>query len=175
MVMSTATLVSVEEYLGTSYRPDCDYVDGSLLERNVGQKDHSKLQCMLIVWFHERRRALGIEVFPEQRIRVSGKRFRIPDVCLVQIPEPDEQVFTQPPYICIEVVSPDDSFPKLQERLDEYLAMGVPNVWVLDPASQRAWRILREGHLEALEGVLRTNDQKVSLPLADLFAPDTAE
>ena len=53
--------------------------------------------------------------------------------------------------------------------------MGVPNVWVLDPASQRAWRIVREGHLEALDGVLTTADLKVSLPLADLFTPDTAE
>ena len=42
--MRTAALVSLEEYLATSYHPDCDYVDGMLTERNVGQKDHSKLQ-----------------------------------------------------------------------------------------------------------------------------------
>jgi Uma2 family endonuclease len=173
--MSIATLVSVEEYLGTSYRPDCDYVEGELKERNVGQKDHSNLQGNIFGWFRDRRRALGLKAFTELRIQVSRRRFRIPDICVVQLPEPDEQVLTSPPYICIEVLSPDDSFPKLQERLDEYLAMGVPNVWVLDPASQRAWRIVREGHLEALDGVLRTSDLKVSVPLADLFAPDTAE
>ena len=32
--MATRTLVSVEEYLATSYRPDCDYVDGKVVERN---------------------------------------------------------------------------------------------------------------------------------------------
>ena len=42
--MSVLTLTSVEEYLSTLYRPDCDLVDGALIERNVGQKDHSKLQ-----------------------------------------------------------------------------------------------------------------------------------
>ena len=33
--MSTATLIPVEEYLSTSYRPDRDYIDGEVRERNV--------------------------------------------------------------------------------------------------------------------------------------------
>ena len=28
--MPTGTLISVEQYLATSYRPDCDYVDGRI-------------------------------------------------------------------------------------------------------------------------------------------------
>jgi Uma2 family endonuclease len=170
--MSIATLVSVEEYVATSYRPDCDYVDGFLIERTVGQKDHSKLQRKIIVWFDGRRRALRMEAFPEQRIQVSKTHFRVPDIAIVQLPVPDEQIFTTPPYICIEVLSPDDTFPKLQDRLDDYLSMGVPNVWVLDPASHRAWHMVREGHLEVLDGVLRSSDLKVTLPLAELFEDD---
>ncbi len=45
--MASRTLISVEEYLRTSYRPDCDYVDGEVLERNVGELDHSWLQTAL--------------------------------------------------------------------------------------------------------------------------------
>ena len=42
--MATApTLISVEEYLSTSYHPDCDYVDGELEERNVGEYSHGKM------------------------------------------------------------------------------------------------------------------------------------
>jgi hypothetical protein len=37
-------LISVEEYSSMSYRPDCDFVDGEVIERNFGTKDHSKLQ-----------------------------------------------------------------------------------------------------------------------------------
>ena len=33
----------MEEYLATSYRPDCDYVDGEIEERNLGEKEHSIL------------------------------------------------------------------------------------------------------------------------------------
>ena len=137
--MSTAALVSVDEYLATSYRPDCDFVDGELIERNMGTKDHSKLQGEVFAWFRDRRRELPLAAFVEQRIRVAPRRYRVPDVCVFPLPEPDEQIFTHAPYICIEVLSPDDSFPRLQERLDDYLAMGVPNIWVLDPPSRRAW------------------------------------
>jgi Uma2 family endonuclease len=170
--MSTATLVSVDEYLTTTYRPDCDFVDGVLLERNVGTKDHSGLQGAVYRWFWDRRKQLGLTAFPELRIRVSARRYRIPDVCVVPLPEPDEQIFTQAAYICIEVLSPEDTFPGLQARFDDYLAMGVPNILVLDPVSRRAWSIAREGHFEALDGVLRTQDGRVSMALADLFQPE---
>ena len=170
--MSTATLVSVDEYLATSYRPDCDFVDGELIERNLGTKDHGKLQRRVLIWFENRRRELALTTFPEQRVRISARRYRIPDVCVVPLPEPDEQIFTQPPYICIEVLSPDDSFSKYQERLDDYIAMGVPNIWVLDPPSRRGWSIAREGHFEALDGILRTNDGRVVMPVAELFPED---
>jgi hypothetical protein len=46
--MSSAILVSVSEYLANSYRPDRDYVDGQLLERNVGEWDHSRPQALLL-------------------------------------------------------------------------------------------------------------------------------
>ncbi len=42
--MSAATLISVEEYLNTSYRPDMEYVDGVLVETNVGDLLHSAVQ-----------------------------------------------------------------------------------------------------------------------------------
>jgi Uma2 family endonuclease len=167
--VSAAILTSVEEYLATTYRPDCDDVDGVLIERNLGQKDHSNLQGEVYAWFRDRRRSLRMTAFTELRIRVGPARYRIPDVCVVTLPAPDEQIFTQPPHICIEILSPGDTFPKLQDRFDDYLTMGVPNLWLLDPTSKRAWRITRDGHLEALDGILRTEDGQVVLPISELF------
>lgn len=169
--MSTAALISVEEYLATSYRPDCDYVDGELIQRNSGTKDHSKLQGEILGWFRDRRPELRLRTFPEQCIRVSTRRFRIPDVCVYSA-EPDEQVFTQPPYICFEVLSPEDRFPRLQDKFDDFLGMGVANLWVIDPFTRRAWMITRAGNFEALDGILRSTDGRVILPIADLFQPD---
>jgi hypothetical protein len=42
--VSQPVRIAVEEYLATSYRPDCDYVDGAIEERNVGEFDHSFLR-----------------------------------------------------------------------------------------------------------------------------------
>jgi hypothetical protein len=39
--MDATTLVSLEEYLSSVYEPECDYVDGEIEDRNVGEKDHS--------------------------------------------------------------------------------------------------------------------------------------
>ena len=41
--MGPASLISIEEYLGTSYSPDREYVDGEIVERNLGEKTHSKI------------------------------------------------------------------------------------------------------------------------------------
>ena len=45
--MAAGKLIFVEEYLKTTYRPDCDYIDGEVLERNVGEFKHGRLQGML--------------------------------------------------------------------------------------------------------------------------------
>jgi len=51
--------------------------------------------------------------------------------------------------------------------------MGVLNIWVLEPASRRGWFIKREGYFEALDGILRTSDGSVVLPIGDLFQPES--
>lgn len=34
---TTPTLLSIEEYLRSSYHPDADFVDGEIEERNLGE------------------------------------------------------------------------------------------------------------------------------------------
>ncbi|HYV62100.1 MAG TPA: Uma2 family endonuclease [Bryobacteraceae bacterium] len=168
--MASRTLISVEEYLRTSYRPDCDYVDGEVLERNVGEKDHSSLQKRMILYLAAREAQLGICVFPEQRVQVSAKRFRIPDIC-VTLGEPDEQIFTKPPFICIEILSPEDRWPRTQERIDDYLAMDVPYVWVLDPSTKTAYSATpAERTQQVTTGILKTLNPSVEVPLSEIFA-----
>ena len=89
-----STLVTVEEYLRTSFSDgDREYVDGRVLERNLGEKDHSRTQRKLIAFFVAQEAALGTYCFPEQRVQVKRTRFRVPDVCVYIGREPQEQVF----------------------------------------------------------------------------------
>ena len=38
-------LCPIELYLRTSYHPDREYVDGRIVERNLGEKTHSSIQA----------------------------------------------------------------------------------------------------------------------------------
>lgn len=168
--MASRTLISVEEYLRARYRPDCDYVDGEVQERNVGEWDHNRLQAAIVAFLWPKQEQLGIRVAPEQRIQVRKDRFRVPDVCVV-LGDPGEQILTKPPFLCIEVLSPKDRMSRMEERVADFFAMGVPYVWVLDPIHKRAWSITPEyGWREEISGVLRTENPAIELPLAEIFA-----
>ncbi len=104
--MKSAAQISVEEYLRTAYSPDCDYVDGEVQERNLGERDHSNLQSEFVHYFRGRRKLWRIYASVEQRVQVSATRFRVPDVCVYAGERPQEQVFRTPPFICIEILSP---------------------------------------------------------------------
>jgi Uma2 family endonuclease len=165
-----ATLISVEEYLATSYRPDCDYVDGRIEERNLGEFDHSRWQTAIAAYFESRQKQLGITVFVEQCVQVSPTRFRIPDICVI-IGDTSEQIFRTPPFLCIEILSPEDRMSRVEQRIDDYLAMGVKYVWVMDPSNRHVYIATLEAGLQEFKGAtLRTENPVLELPLAAVFA-----
>ncbi len=167
--MAAATQISVTEYLNTTYRPDRDYVDGEVKQRNLGEYEHARPQMRLILFLGNREKEWHIRVVPEQRVQVKPTRFRIPDICVVLESSPVESIFRQPPFLCIEILSKDDSFKSIVERLDDYLAMGVPHVWVIDPGTHRGYRYTSEGFLEAKDGILRAVNPDIAVPLSALF------
>ena len=109
--MASRTLISVEEYLRTSYRPDCDYVDGEVLERNVGEKSHAKLQKAILLFLSAREKELGIWVIQEQRVQVAPSVFASLTSASPWASQTNK-FFTKPPFICIEILSPEDRWPR---------------------------------------------------------------
>lgn len=166
--MPAAGLMSVQDYLSTAYRPDCDYVDGLVVERNLGEYDHSKLQGAVFAYFYFRRKQWGIHVVAGQRVQVSPTRFRVPDACVVVGEEPKEQIFRTPPFICIEILSKDDRLSAMQERAGDFLRFGVPYVWILEPGTRKAFRCTLAGTFEVSE--LRTENPEIVVPLEAFFA-----
>lgn len=165
--MAIGSLISIDEYLTTSYRPDWEYVDGVVVERNVGERDHSRVETDLSTYFNVRREQWNICVYVEQRVQVSQTRYRVPDVCVILGPEPDEQILTTPPFICVEILSKDDRMAEMQERVADYLSFGVPYVWIIDPRKRKAWRCTRDGMQEV--GGLHTTEPEIEVPLSELF------
>ena len=164
--MATGSWVSLHEYLSTSYRPDCDYVDGVVLERNVGENSHSRPMGETWFYYRLRRPQWGLWPFVSLRVQVSATRVRVPDVCVV-LGDPSEQVLQTPPFICIEILSKVDRLSDIQDRVEDYLAFGVPYVWILDPATRQTWRCTPGGTQEETE--LRTENPETLVPVRDLF------
>ncbi len=168
--MKTAALIPVEEYLRTTYRPDRDYVDGEVLERNLGELDHSDLQSEFVHYFRAHQREWKTYAFVEQRVQVAKTRFRIPDVCVVVGAKPRDPIFRTPPFICIEVLSPEDRVARVQQRIDDYLKFGVRYVWLINPENRRVWVYTLAGSTEVKDGILRTENPALTVPLAEIFA-----
>jgi Uma2 family endonuclease len=163
------TLLSIDDYLSTSYRPDCEYVEGELVERNAGTWNHGQTLAAVMTYLHVRRKPWNIHVLPILRIRVRATCIRVPDVC-VYLDDPGERVPTKPPFLCIEILSPEDRMSRVEERIDDFLAMGVPYVWLLDPATRRAFTATAaEGLREVKSGILKTENPALEMPLSEIF------
>lgn len=165
---SAQTLVSVEEYLKTSYSPDRDYVDGVVEERNLGERDHSWIQAKFIGFFISKFGKTGVAPMPEWRFQTSPTRFRIPDVTVVR-GKPDEKILTKPPLLCIEILSPEDRMSRVNARIKEYLDFGVPVVWLVDPEEKKIWIYRQTGMEEASGNTVRVDGTELELPLSEIF------
>jgi Uma2 family endonuclease len=165
----SAARVSLEEYLNTDYEPDCDYVDGVLEDRNAGKKKHARTQTRLAAWLGARGQLYGYEALVELRTKVSATRVRVPDICLVSVSDQDE-ITQNPPLLCIEVLSPEDRWSRIEARLRDYLAFGVPTVWAIDPYARKGWVGTQETAIaEITDGVLRCADLNLEVALSEIL------
>lgn len=167
--MATSTIVPLSEYLQTSYRPDCDWIDGEVKERNMGEGPHSNIQVFFIGYFLQHKREWGIRVVSEQRVQVAPTRFRIPDVALVRSSGPFEKMVRIPPLLCIEILSSGQRMSEIEERAKDYLAMGVPMVWIVDPLHRTAFVSDASGQRQVM-GKLEVPGTEIRVTLAEVFA-----
>src|ERR1700744_5431971 len=111
---TTSSLLSIDEYLRTSYHRDADYVDGEIEKRNLGEYEHSKIQTLIAVLFTLNQQQWNTNAVVEQRIRVAADRVRICDVAVLRADAPRESVVVTPPLICIEILSPEDRLSRAE-------------------------------------------------------------
>ena len=92
------------------------------------------------------------------------------DVCITQ-GEPLEQIFTAPPLVCIEILSRQDSMSDLQEVTDDYVAIGVPYIWMINPWKRIAYVRSTHGFEKVADGVFRTRSPhpELVIPVDELY------
>jgi Uma2 family endonuclease len=168
--MTTISRVRLEEYLDLSFRPDREYVDGEIRERNVGKWEHARVQALLAAWFVNHEKEWATASSTEQRVRVSASRVRVPDL-VVLAAGPQPEVVTEPPLLVVEILSPDDSYSDTQERAQDYRAMGVETIWIVDPKT-RTGRMCR-GAEWVESSRLEVKGTPLYVELADIFSQIT--
>jgi Uma2 family endonuclease len=167
--MGTATtLVSLDEYLHTTYHPDAEWVDGELKERAVGEGSHAYVQTFFIKYFLLREADLGVRVTQELRTQVAPGNYRIPDVMVMRSTDPFEEIVRTPPLLCIEVLSPTDSMSDMYDKIEDYLQMGVTSVWVINPRRRRAF--IADGAALFPVEILTVPGTAIRIVVAEIFA-----
>jgi Uma2 family endonuclease len=171
--MSTKVLMDVEEYLRTSFEgSDCDFLDGEVVERSMGELPHADVQGNLLRLLQRLRSKLGIRVVPEIRIQIHSRRFRVADVALWRGDDIGTNIPTKPPFLVVEILSPEDRTVRMLPKIQEYLSIGVEYVWLIDPEEKAALIFSQRDAKGSASEVLRTENPTIEIPLQAAFDLD---
>ncbi len=160
--MSTKVLMDVEEYLRTSFEgSDCEFLDGEIVERNMGEIPHSDIQTTLAILLRRLRSTLGIRVVTEIRIQINRRRYRVADLAAWRNDNIGTGIPTVPPFLVAEILSPEDRMVRMVPKIQEYLSIGVEWVWVIDPEEKTALCYSQKQPQGAAVTTLRTGDPEI--------------
>ena len=162
--------MSLDLYLRSIFHPDCDFVDGRIEERNVGEYEHAWLQKSLMRIFLASESKWGVNLIQECRLQVAQNRFRVPDSMVLRRGKKFSGVIREAPLLCIEVLSPEDTWMRIRERLDDYLAIGVEHVWCFDPGAREDRRYTTRGFERDTELQLTIPGTAISVDVAEVFS-----
>ncbi len=162
--------VSVEEYFSMEFEHDCEYVDGVIEERDLGEFEHAYVQGLLVTLFNNKRREWGVYALPEQRVQTRKTHFRIPDVTILREGTQRETILTRPPFLVIEVQSPDQAMRRTTIKAAEYRAFGIEHVWVIDPYARVAYQATDAGLELVRSGELVVPGTSIRVVPEELFA-----
>jgi Uma2 family endonuclease len=165
--VATKTQITAEEYLRTTFEHDAEFVHGEIVERSMPTFSHSTMQFLILLRFAALVQTHGLFPRPELRVKVAKDVYRIPDVVVYQT-KPQQEVPDSPPLVAIEIPSKDDRHSDLMQKLEEYRAWGVPNIWVIDP-NTRKFALYTERGLENASS-LSLPEYSFQLTPADLFS-----
>jgi Uma2 family endonuclease len=160
--MATSALVSVEEYLRRTEKPNAEYRDGVVYPKPMATSYHGLIQLMLGMLLTR----LGLHAGSEITLRLSATKYLVPDIIAdhrFQHPYP-----TEPVLLCCEILSPSDHLGAMLAKCEEYHEWGVPYCWVIDPEKRTAWEYPRNG--EPVKVVDALHAGEIVVNLSELFS-----
>jgi len=95
-------MVSVEEYLSTNYKPNCDYVDGVLYQKHWGTTTHGFLQGRVGQLVNA-----GFPDFVaacEVTVKIRTRKYLVPDLIVERRGRNKAPYPSEPVHLCIEIL-----------------------------------------------------------------------
>lgn len=168
------SLTHPAEHIETIDTSRFECLDGHLIERPLGNADHSNVQDNLAFHLRPWVRGTGRRSGPEFSLdKQPGRRsdWLTPDY-LVSFPGGftlNSNKHALPPvYLAVEVLSPNQTVDEMKRKAEFYFAWGAQHAWIIDPGARVAVSYTNGAWTEVDEsGTLVTSD--FSLPLHLLF------
>jgi len=175
-------VISAEDFARFPDLGPCDLVNGKIVRLSAAKPLHGYLEIELGSALRSyakesgRGRVLGGEV--GLWVKRDPDTVRAADLALISHERwahcNPKGYLDVPPELVVEILSPGDRRGEVMEKRDEYLAMGVDLVWIVDP--ERRYVLAYRSPLEVErfeEGDLLTDEEILpgfSLPVSDLFS-----
>ena len=132
------TLITPEEYLSMEFDGrEPEYVRGELIYKPMPDFVHGYIQALLAALLVTALRPGGYRVLTELRTQLAPDNFRLPDVAVFGPGQSVELVPTRAPLVAVEIISKDERHSAILEKLEDYEAWGVANIWTVDPIRRR--------------------------------------
>ena len=162
--------ITVGEYLGSVYRPDVDYVDGNLEERNVGEIDHATVQKMILLALTEFEDLAGVYAIQETRVQVHATRFRVPDVTLIATEHVPPGSLRKHRCSAWRYCLHETPSWTMRQRCMDYIRTGVPEVWIFDLETETAYVLCGDEFFQASGEILHLGTCDIILNIPEVYA-----
>jgi Uma2 family endonuclease len=176
-----AKLITGEELLAMGDIGPCELIDGRVVRMNPIGRSHAYVAANLSMALNQfvRQHKLGEVLVGEIGIFIQRgpDRIRAADIAFEsteRLAQTTESGYLKTaPELVVEIISPSDRWQDVRDKLEDYFAIGVHRVWIVEPdkravlvyRSSTEMHKLSEGDTLIGEGVL----DGFSLPVAELF------
>ena len=137
-------LLTGEEFFDLGDIGPCELVDGRIVAMTPTGAAHGKIEARLARLLDEyvENRGIGWVLSGEVGIvtKRNPDRVRGADIAFLtreQVTSIPDGFLTVAPELVIEIVSPNDRWKDIRDKIDEYCAIGVKQVWLVEPQAQQ--------------------------------------
>jgi Uma2 family endonuclease len=174
-------LITAEQFLHWPDEGPCELVQGEIVHLTASRLRHGMVELSLgaALKAYSKESGRGVVASGEVGIWVRRNPDTVRGADLVFISREryarrnPKGFLDVPPELVVEVLSPDDRYGDVMEKLREYLDLGVDLIWIVDPERRYvlAYRTLHD--VERFEEGDILKDEEIlpgfALPLAELF------